>query len=433
MSNNNEIAILVNNIGKCYRIYEHPSQRLKQALLFGHRKYYKEFWALRHVSFEVRKGEIVGIIGKNGSGKSTLLQIIAGTLMPTEGEIKINGRIAALLELGSGFNPEFSGRENVFLNGSIMGISREEMENKYESIVAFADIGDFIDQPVKTYSSGMFARLAFAVSIHMDPEILIVDEVLSVGDHFFQAKCMSAINQLCARGCTILLVSHSQATIKALCSKAVLLHNGKLEMVGTSDNVIDRYYALNLEERNKQEQTIGLIDSKNDIQKYTLLYNYKSICMLPFERRITERFGNGKARYVECAVFLDGKETSCVELGKYCVIRVWLYHFENCEFPGEVGIVVRTLEGIDLFAINSFFNNMVYPAKQAGTMSVIDFTFPVKLGPGKYSVSLGYRMPVQGEYVDKVFNAAIFEVINTSSRVVPLIFDVQGDISIKHC
>ena len=231
----NDIAIKVENLSKCYHIYKDhktgSSSRLMPRLqrLIGKtpKQYFREFWALKDVSFEIKKGETVGIIGRNGSGKSTLLQMICGTLNPTSGSIQTNGRIAALLELGSGFNPEFTGRENVYMNASVLGLSNEEIDARFNDIVAFADIGDFIEQPVKTYSSGMMVRLAFAVAINVDPEILIVDEALSVGDELFQRKCFSRIEAIRANGATILFVSHSGVTIVELCDRAVLMDAGE--------------------------------------------------------------------------------------------------------------------------------------------------------------------------------------------------------------
>lgn len=231
-----DIAIRVQNLSKCYPIYDAPRDRLKQFVvprlqgLVGRKtakQYFREFWALRDVSFEVKKGETVGIIGRNGSGKSTLLQIICGTLNPTKGGVETRGRIAALLELGAGFNPEFTGRENVYLNAAVLGLSNEEIDTRFDEIAAFADIGDFIERPVKTYSSGMMVRLAFAVAIHVDPEILIVDEALSVGDAYFQAKCAHRIRSIISKGVTVLFVSHDTASVKSLCSRAILLDSGR--------------------------------------------------------------------------------------------------------------------------------------------------------------------------------------------------------------
>jgi lipopolysaccharide transport system ATP-binding protein len=242
-------VICARGLGKCYQIYRDPKDRLKQKILpklqkLVHRplsQYFREFWALKNVSLEVRRGETVGIIGRNGSGKSTLLQIICGTLEPTEGSIETRGRIAALLELGAGFNPEFTGRENVFLNATVLGLKSSEIQRKFPDIEAFADIGEFIDQPVKHYSSGMFARLAFAVAISVDPEILIVDEALAVGDEPFQRKCFARIEEIKRNGGSILLVSHSAANIVALCDRAVLLDRGERLFTGAAKIAVNWY------------------------------------------------------------------------------------------------------------------------------------------------------------------------------------------------
>lgn len=218
-----DVVIRAEKISKCYHIYEKPSHRLMQAIWRERRRYYREFWAVENISFEIRKGETVGIIGRNGAGKSTLLQMICGTLSPTQGDIVVNGKVAALLELGAGFNPEFTGRENVYLSGSLYGLSKSEIDARFSAIAAFADIGQFIEQPVKTYSSGMFVRLAFAVIAHVDADILIIDEALSVGDVFFQQKCMRLLDAFQKEGGTLLFVSHDMGAINALCTDAILL------------------------------------------------------------------------------------------------------------------------------------------------------------------------------------------------------------------
>jgi ABC-type polysaccharide/polyol phosphate transport system ATPase subunit len=244
-TNDSDVVVAVRNVGKMYRLYDHPQDRLKEQLFWRFGKHYgREFWALRNISFEVHRGETVGIVGRNGSGKSTLLQIIAQTLTPTTGEIYVAGRVAALLELGSGFNPEFTGRENVFLNGSILGIAPEDMEERYEDIVAFADIGEFINQPVKIYSSGMIMRLAFAVQAHVSADVLIVDETLSVGDNFFQHKCMRRIKELVDQGLTLLFVSHSSDTVKRFCARGLWLESGQQRYFGDAGVAVEKYLAF---------------------------------------------------------------------------------------------------------------------------------------------------------------------------------------------
>ena len=248
-----DTAISVRNVSKMYPLYADPRDRLKQSLWYARPKFlrrgeppefFKEFWALKDVSFEVKKGETIGIIGRNGSGKSTLLQIIAGTLTPTGGEVQVNGRVAALLELGSGFNPDFTGRENVYLNGSILGLSREEMNERFDEIAAFADINQFMDQPVKLYSSGMFVRLAFAVQACIEPDILIVDEALAVGDTFFQQKCFARLDVLKEHGTAIVMVSHDSAVVEKLSQTVLLLDQGQCLFLGQPNEAVQRYYLL---------------------------------------------------------------------------------------------------------------------------------------------------------------------------------------------
>jgi lipopolysaccharide transport system ATP-binding protein len=416
------IAISVRDVGKMYRIYDQPQDRLKQMLLhrFG-RSYGHEFWALRGVSFEVRRGEAVGIIGRNGSGKSTLLQMIAGILSPTEGEVVVNGRVAALLELGSGFNPEFTGRENVFLNGSIFGMSHEHIEQRFDDIAAFADIGEFLDQPVKTYSSGMIVRLAFAVQAHLEPETLIVDEALAVGDMYFQAKCMAKIDELRKRGTSILFVSHAIDAIRALCTRAVLLDRGTLVIDAHPDVVTDRYVSIVMGSQSPHDSNI--ITQATEVAS--------SATQPPFEQRVTERFGLGLARYVECRVYQNGQETEVVYHGSRCEIRAWLQYDQAIIDSGELGIVVRTLDGIDLFAANTFHMREAYPPQPRGAIVCVTFSFDVIMTPGIYTIVLGYRTPVQGDYQDKVFNAAVFRVESQDGRVIPYRFAIPWDFAFQ--
>ena len=235
-----EVLISVRGLGKCYQIYDKPHHRLLQGIVGQRRKYFREFWALRDVGFEVRRGETFGVVGRNGSGKSTLLQLLTGTLTPTTGSVEVKGRVAALLELGAGFNPECSGRENVYMNGHLFGLTTREIDERFDAIAAFADIGDFLDQPVKTYSSGMYVRLAFAVIAHVDADVLIVDEALSVGDAFFVQKCMRFLRSFMERG-TLLFVSHDTSAVVNLCSRAMLLDRGVVKMIDKPKAVTERY------------------------------------------------------------------------------------------------------------------------------------------------------------------------------------------------
>ena len=236
-----DVVLSVKNVSKCFEMYEKPVHRLFQTLCAGHKQFYKEFWALKDISFDVHRGECVGIIGRNGAGKSTLLQIITGTLQPTKGTVECRGRVAALLELGSGFNPEFTGRDNVFMNAAILGLNKHEIEEKYEQVVEFADIGDFIDQPVKTYSSGMFVRLAFAVQTMVKPDVLIVDEALSVGDIAFQNKCIKVLNNLISNGTTVFFCSHDISTVQRICSSAIWIDKGEQRLMGDPSDVCASY------------------------------------------------------------------------------------------------------------------------------------------------------------------------------------------------
>lgn len=245
-----DVILSVQRVSKCFEMYEKPVHRLFQTICAGKRKFYKEFWALRDISFDVRRGECVGVIGKNGAGKSTLLQILVGTLSPTQGSVFLNGRVAALLELGSGFNPEFTGKENVYLNAAILGLSKSEIDSKYQEILDFADIGDFINQPVKTYSSGMMVRLAFAVQVMVEPDILIVDEALSVGDAAFQRKCFAKMEQMLKRGMTLFLVSHDTEMVKRFCQRVIFLKEGCVEYNGATEEGVVEYYKFMFPEEN---------------------------------------------------------------------------------------------------------------------------------------------------------------------------------------
>ncbi|MEO0933885.1 MAG: ABC transporter ATP-binding protein, partial [Cyanobacteria bacterium J06641_2] len=299
-----EIAISLQNVSKCFKRYSHPVDRLKEILL-PQKSYAQEFWALRDISLEIPKGQTVGIIGRNGSGKSTLLQIIAGTLTPTTGKINVKGRISALLELGSGFNPEFTGRQNVFFNGRLLGLTQQEIENRFDEIAGFADIGDFIEQPVKTYSSGMFVRLAFAVAVNVDPEVLIVDEALAVGDVVFQHRCMRRMRALMDSGVTTLFVSHDSGAIKTLCNSAVMIHDGQIYTKGLPNAVTIEYLKLvtDLElglvttnlETNFSDISSETINS-NQEQFSRVLPNSSQVAIIDKTSKKASRRGSGKAR-----------------------------------------------------------------------------------------------------------------------------------------
>lgn len=250
---NNDVVISVRNMSKRYKLYRTPVDRLKELIHPFRRRYHQEFWSLKDVSFELHKGEAIGVLGKNGSGKSTLLQVLSGILQPNEGEVSVKGRVSALLELGAGFDPEFTGRENVYMNGALMGLNRTEMDRRFPEIAEFAEIGDFIERPVRTYSSGMFIRLAFACAVHVDPDILLVDEVLAVGDFNFRQKCGERINEI-RREATVILVSHNVRDIRMLCSRAIVLENGRMVFAGSADEATEFYLEMLSVERAKRRE-----------------------------------------------------------------------------------------------------------------------------------------------------------------------------------
>lgn len=355
-----DIAIKVDNLSKCYQIYDNPRDRLKQMLMRGRRKYYREFWALRGLSFEVKKGEAVGVIGRNGSGKSTLLQLICGTLSPTSGSVQTEGRIAALLELGSGFNPEFTGRENVYMNSAVLGLNLAEIDACYDKIVAFADIGDFIEQPVKTYSSGMFVRLAFAVAVHVQPDILVVDEALSVGDIAFRNKCMEAIQKLMACGVTVLFVTHDLGTLQLLCSRVFWLAHGELLASGDPVRISQDYYISTL------PTTTGEISRQNNF--------------LPPQQE------TGKAEFLELRLL--GGEDGCFMMGEPLRIIFVLRALEI--LPRLVfGLSIYRADGDWLVGQTSRDAGVVWSSHKAGELfsGHLDFQ-SLCLAPGDYFVAL---------------------------------------------
>src|SRR5271170_5156657 len=308
-------AVVFSRVSKSYSIYGAPGDRLKELATFNQKRFHTDYWALRDVSFEIQRGETFCVVGENGSGKSTLLQICAGILQPTSGDVTVHGRVAALLELGSGFNPEFSGRDNVYLNGAILGLSTKDMDQRFPEIETFAEIGDFIDQPVKTYSSGMVVRLAFAVAIHLDPEILLVDEALSVGDVYFRQRCMRKVHELRARGITILFVSHSTGDVKALGDRAAWLDHGRLMAIGKTDVVITQYLAA----MNAKDARYLAHDA---------LVHPQHISNPPAEiegtiPNIDHRFGDGRAEILGIAIYKDtGTKAYSLQPNTTIIVRI---------------------------------------------------------------------------------------------------------------
>lgn len=401
-----ETAIRVSNLGKCYQIYDRPSDRLKQFILprlrrlFGlpNKQYFKEFWALNDVSFELKKGETFGIIGRNGSGKSTLLQMICGTLTPTTGSIETNGRVAALLELGSGFNHEFTGRENVYLNASVLGLSNQEIDARFDEIIAFADIGDFIEQPVKTYSSGMMVRLAFAVIAHVDADILVIDEALAVGDAFFTQKCMRFLRTFMKSG-TVLFVSHDSASIKNLCSYAFWLERGLVLQKGLPKEVCELYLEAFYEAQQGKTSSTKLRfinnltdpeavkDQRSEFINTSNLRN--DLQVFKFDPEAAS-FGKLGAQ-IQNVSLLDENENQLAWVvgGEKVVLRVIVYAYQKLDSP-IVGFYVKDRLGQALFGDNtylSFREAIIYC--EEGSYLQADFVFYMPLLPvGDYSITV---------------------------------------------
>ncbi len=379
-------ALRVEGVSKQYRIYHRPVDRLKESLTRGHWKTHREFWALHDISFEVEPGTTTGIIGPNGSGKSTLLQIITGTLEPTHGTVWHEGRIAALLELGAGFNPEFTGMENIFMNSSLMGISRAETERLLPQIESFAEIGEFIHQPLKTYSSGMYIRLAFATAIASAPQILIVDEALSVGDAVFQHRCTRRIKEMQEAGTTILFVSHDPGAVRALCSRAILLNGGRMEADGPPADVLDRYQKVIMaQEAAYAEAQLAMVQEK---LQPTVARDHSEVAP-----QFTYRHGNGNAEILRVDLLDASRRTiSIVESGQLVHLRVRVAFHEDIEDP-VYGFVIRNRHGINLYGTNTQVQGLHPGLIRRGEQVETTFTFNSWLAPDLYSVSIAVHSP----------------------------------------
>ncbi len=399
-----DFAVRVQNLSKRYEIYASPRDRLKQFLLprlhrlLGRpgKAYFRDFWALNDVSFDVQPGETVGIIGRNGSGKSTLLQMICGTLSPTRGTVQTRGRVAALLELGSGFNPDFTGRENVYLNAAVLGLSQQEIDSRLADIIDFADIGQFIDQPVKTYSSGMVVRLAFAVQSQIEPDILIVDEALSVGDAKFQAKCFDRLTKLKERGTSILLVTHSSEQIVTHCSRAVLLNDGAVIEIGEPRRIVNRYLDLLFGRVRKPPAPTGDGSSVAPSEpitpsKYPLSCTADVFSSHPGYNPHEYRWGDGSARILDFFLLADGESyPSTICTGAHVTLALSIEFVTHLVRP-ILGVTIKTKEGVTVYGINSETLNVeTFEALgHAGSVIVPELAFQCRLAPGDYFVSLG--------------------------------------------
>lgn len=369
-------------VSKSYPIYHSPSDRLKELLTVNRKSFHTDFWALRDVSFSIPRGQTFCIVGENGSGKSTLLQIVAGILQPTEGEVKVNGRVSALLELGSGFNPEFTGRDNVYLNAAILGFSSSQIDKIYPAIASFAEIGDFIHQPVKTYSSGMVVRLAFAVAIHVEPEILIVDEALAVGDIYFRQRCLRKVHELRARGTTILFVSHAAGDVKAIGDRVLWLDKGRVRELGEPDQVVARYLAAMTEKDSayvvqaQKPQASGTAHASAPPEIVTRIPN------------IDHRHGDGAAEILGIAVVDEfGRQLSILQPGSTAIVRISAKANRALPTP-MVGFMLRNHLGMDFTGTNTAREHVHLAPLQPGDMVTVDFHLPVPtLYPGAFSFS----------------------------------------------
>jgi len=377
-------AVAMQGVSKSYPVYGSPSDRFKELLALGRRSYHREFWALRDVSFEIERGSTFSILGENGAGKSTLLQLVAGIFRPTSGRLEVSGRVSALLELGAGFNPEFSGRENVFLNGAILGLNNPEIERRYPQIVDFAEIGDFINQPVKTYSSGMVVRLAFAVAISVDPEILLVDEALAVGDIYFRQRCMRKIHELHRSGVTILFVTHNISDVKSLATRAMWLANGQIVELGDPERVVSHFQAamVNKDARYLRQHAQAEAGAAGEVFASRPAELVEKIPNIDF------RYGTGRAQVLGIAVMNQrGEEMGLLPPGETIVVRVSVRARQEMPQP-IVGFMLRNHLGVDFSGTNTALEGVEMPPLRPGEALTVDFLVALpELYPGHFSFS----------------------------------------------
>lgn len=407
-----DIAIRVANLCKSYQIYNNPQDRLKQSL-WRRKQFYSEFKALSDVSFEVKRGETFGVIGRNGSGKSTLLEIICGTLSPTSGTVEVNGRVAALLELGAGFNPEFTGRENVYMNAAILGLSKEEIDAKYDEIVAFADIGDFIEQPAKTYSSGMYVRLAFSVAMNVDPDILIVDEALAVGDAYFVHRCGLRFKEMQKRGVTILLVTHDAPAVKRMCQNTIWLNDGAVEKAGSPSKVVDHYLAflfkrpVVLDEGADNSATEELIESRSSHELVIAESNIPNM-----DRRI----GNQACKIIGVGLYdINMNPITSTGNDSQIIFRISIKNV-SLEVGAKyaAGYIFRNYRGEEIASTNTVIENADIGVAECGGISTFRMVIDIPtLYPGSYSLTPTVGHIVKTDEIvldDRIDNAMVFAI-----------------------
>ncbi|MBQ3030063.1 MAG: ABC transporter ATP-binding protein [Agathobacter sp.] len=383
-----DIAIKVNDVSKMYKLYNNPMDRLKESLGLSKQKAYREHYALHHIDIEIKKGENVGIIGTNGAGKSTLLKIITGVLTPTEGNVEVQGRISALLELGAGFNPEYTGVENVYLNGTMMGFTKEEIDARLDEILKFADIGDFVYQPVKSYSSGMFVRLAFAVAINIDPEILIVDEALAVGDVFFQNKCYRKFEEFKQQGKTILFVSHDLGSISRYCDRAILLNKGEKVAEGLPGTIIDKY---------KKAMVNQLDNNATGVESQTVTADGEVVAGATPEiwrsnyviNPDSQEYGDKIVTFEDFAIMdKNGTYSSNLIKGEPFTIKMKIKANEDVQDP-IVAFTIRDLRGTEITGTNTMYEKATIGPLRAGEERIVTFTQNLDIQGGEYLLSLG--------------------------------------------
>lgn len=390
---NHDTAIKVDNLTKIYHLYDKPQDRFKEALHPFRKSYHHDFYAVNDVSFEIKQGETVGIIGKNGAGKSTLLKMITGVLTPTSGSIQVDGKIASLLELGAGFNPEMTGMENIYLNGTLMGFSKHDMDSKVDAILEFADIGEFISQPVKVYSTGMFARLAFSVAINVEPDILIVDEALSVGDARFQSKCIRKMEELAGKGITILFVTHDMQSVNKFCKEVIWLQNGNISQMGEPAKIIENYLSF---------MTYGLETVREITQENEQTTNQKAKELKLIDASNLDSFGEKKA-IIKGAVFVDknGNPTNSFTQGDYVSFI--------CEFSTSIelhdigiGVLFKDTLNNDILTFNSYMYDASVPSVKKGstTRTTIKFKVP-KIFPREYVISVALSEGTQRNHIQQ--------------------------------
>ena len=447
-----ECAIEVSDVTKVYRLYEKPIDRLKESISVSHKNYHRDFYALDRLSFQVKKGETVGIIGTNGSGKSTILKIITGVLTPTSGQVKVNGKISALLELGAGFNMDYTGIENVYMNGTMMGYTKKEMDDKLQDILDFAEIGDFVYQPVKTYSSGMFVRLAFALAINVDPEILIVDEALSVGDVFFQSKCYRRMEEIRKKGTTILMVTHDMGSIIKYCDKVVLLNKGEFIAEGPAGRIVDMYKkilagqldALKAELAGEQGAEEGLPETENEAPsagkaEAVELSDFsggmdleegpkalmKDSLTINFDR--TE-YGDGRAEIYDLGL-LDarGNITNLLLKGEQFTIRECIRFHAEIQSP-IFTYTIKDKKGTELTGTNTMFEGTDIKPVKSGDEYVVEFTQKMTLQGGEYLLSMSCTGFEMGQHVvyHRLYDVTNITVISNKNTVG--VYDMESQV-----